>query len=117
MKTSTGLTLAAVGAILAFAVHGRLSFVNFNAAGWVIMLVGLAGLFAPPGTQHWLRRRLIVRDGGYSSSATGGAEEESVEEVAEIGESAGFRPADPAGPYVEELPASGGDVDDQAIRE
>jgi hypothetical protein len=116
MKTSTGLTLAAAGAILAFAEHGRLSFVNFNAAGWVIMLVGLAGLFAPPGTQHWLRQRLIVRDGSYGPGADG-AEAEAVEEVTEVGDTAGFRPADPAGPYVEDMPAAGGDIDSQAIRE
>jgi hypothetical protein len=116
MKTSTGLTLAAVGAILAFAVHGRLSFVNFNAAGWVIMLVGLAGLFTPPGTQHWLRRRLIVRDSSYGPAA-GGAEAEAVEEVTEVGDSAGFRPADPTGPFVEDVPAAAADIENQGIRE
>jgi hypothetical protein len=65
MKSSTGLTLAALGAILAFAVHGHLSFVNPNAVGWVLLLVGIAGLFLPPGTQRWLRHRLIMRDGTY----------------------------------------------------
>jgi hypothetical protein len=65
MKSSTGLTLAAIGAILAFAVHGRLSFLDPNAAGWVLMLVGVAGLFLPPGTQRWLRHRLIMKDGTY----------------------------------------------------
>jgi hypothetical protein len=116
MKTSTGLTLAAAGAILAFAEHGRLSFVNFNAAGWVIMLVGLAGLFAPPGTQHWLRHRLTMRDGSYGAGADG-AEAEMVEEVTEVGDSAGFRPADPAGPYVEDMPSAGGDIETRAIGE
>lgn len=65
MKVSTGLTLAAVGAILAFAVHGHLPFVNPNAVGWVIMLVGIGGLFTPPGTRRWLRQRVIMRDGKY----------------------------------------------------
>jgi hypothetical protein len=65
MKVSTGLTLAATGAILAFAVHGHLPFINLNAVGWVIMLVGIAGIFAPPGTRRWLRQRLIMRDGKY----------------------------------------------------
>ena len=65
MKSSTGLTLAAVGAILAFAVHGRLSFLDPNAVGWVLLLVGIAGLFLPPGTHRWLRYRLIMRDGTY----------------------------------------------------
>ena len=65
MKSSTGLTLAAVGAILAFAVHGHLSFLNPNAVGGVLLLVGIAGLFLPPGTQRWLRHRLILRGGKY----------------------------------------------------
>jgi hypothetical protein len=69
MKVSTGLTLAAVGAILAFAVHAHLGYVNFNAAGWVIMLVGIAGLFTPPGTQRRLRQRLILRNGTYGPAA------------------------------------------------
>jgi hypothetical protein len=65
MKTSTALTMAAVGAILAFAVHGHLPYVNPNAVGWVLLLVGVAGLFAPPSTRRWLRQRLIMRDGTY----------------------------------------------------
>jgi hypothetical protein len=65
MKSSTGLTLAAIGAILAFAVHGHLPFLNPNAVGWVLLLVGIAGLFVPPGTQRWLRHRLIMKDGTY----------------------------------------------------
>lgn len=63
MKSSTGLTLAAIGAILAFAVHGHLPSLNPNAVGWVLLLVGVAGLFLPPGTQRWLRHRLIMRNG------------------------------------------------------
>jgi len=73
MKSTTGLTLAAVGAILAFAVHGHLSFLNPNAAGWVILLVGVAGLLIPPRAQRRLRQRLIVRDGtgpGYDDADT-----------------------------------------------
>jgi hypothetical protein len=65
MKSSTGLTLAALGGILAFAVHGHLPFLNPNAVGWVLLLVGIAGLFLPPGTQRWLRHRLILRGGTY----------------------------------------------------
>lgn len=65
MKVSPGLTLVAVGAILAFAVHGQLAFFNPNAAGWVLMLAGIGGLFAPPGSRHWLRQRFIMKDGTY----------------------------------------------------
>jgi hypothetical protein len=69
MKVSTALTLAATGAILAFAVHGHLSYFNPNAAGWVIMLVGITGLFLPPGTHRWIRQRLIMMDGRYGPAA------------------------------------------------
>jgi hypothetical protein len=69
MKVSTALTLAASGAILAFAVHGHLAFMNLNAAGWVILLVGLAGLFMPPATQRWIRERLILLDGRLGPAA------------------------------------------------
>jgi hypothetical protein len=65
MKPSTGLAVAAVGAILAFAVHGHLPYINPNAVGWVLMLVGIGGLFAPRGTRRWIRQRLIMRDGRY----------------------------------------------------
>jgi hypothetical protein len=65
MKGSTGLTLAAVGAILAFAVHLHLPYINPNAVGWVLLLVGIGGPFAPRGTRRWLRQRLIMRDGRY----------------------------------------------------
>jgi hypothetical protein len=65
MKPSTGLSLAALGAILAFAVHGHLPYINPNAVGWVLLLVGIGGIFAPRGTQRWLRQRLIMRDGRY----------------------------------------------------
>jgi|SRR5215469_16026089 len=65
MKVSTGLTLAAIGAILAFAVHAHVPYVNLNAVGWVLMLVGVGGMFAPRGTHRWIRQRLIMRNGKY----------------------------------------------------
>jgi hypothetical protein len=63
MKSSTGLTLAAVGAILAFAEHGHPPGLNINAVGWVLLLVGIIGIFLPPGSHRWLRHRLVMRDG------------------------------------------------------
>ena len=65
MKSTTGLTLAAVGAILAFAEHGHPPGLNINAVGWVLLLVGIIGIFLPPGWHRWLRHRLIMRDGSY----------------------------------------------------
>jgi hypothetical protein len=72
MKGSTGLTLAAVGAIFAFAVHIHLPYVNLNAVGWVLLLVGVGGYFVPRRTQRWLRQRLIMRDGRYGPAAQAG---------------------------------------------
>ena len=63
MKTATGLTLVAIGAILAFAVKAHPSFLNLQVAGWVIIVVGLAGLLVPQRSYGWLRRRVIVRRG------------------------------------------------------
>jgi hypothetical protein len=61
MKTATGLTLLAGGAILAFAVRASPPGLNLNIAGWVIMLTGVAGLVAPRRASGWLRRRVLVR--------------------------------------------------------
>jgi predicted signal transduction protein with EAL and GGDEF domain len=44
MRTGTGLTVVAIGAILAFAVTSSPSFFNIHIAGWVIMLAGVAGM-------------------------------------------------------------------------
>jgi hypothetical protein len=63
MKTATGLTLVAIGAILAFAVRGHPSFLNIQVVGWVIILTGVAGMFIPRRGYGWLRRRMVVRRG------------------------------------------------------
>jgi hypothetical protein len=63
MRTATGLTLVAIGAILTFAVTAHPSFLNLQVAGVVIMIVGVAGLFLRKPAQGWLRRRTIVRRG------------------------------------------------------
>jgi hypothetical protein len=44
MRTRTGLTVVAIGAILAFAVTSSPSFFNIQIAGWVIMLTGVVGM-------------------------------------------------------------------------
>jgi hypothetical protein len=61
MKTGVGLAFIAVGAILAFAVHGSPGWVNVHTVGWVLMLVGLVGMLLPRGTYGWLGRRMTVR--------------------------------------------------------
>jgi hypothetical protein len=61
MKTATGLALVAIGAILAFAVNAHPRVLNVQAAGWVLILIGLAGMFVPRRGYGWLRRRMVVR--------------------------------------------------------
>jgi hypothetical protein len=63
MKTATGLTLVAIGAILAFAVRGHPSFLNIQVVGWVIILTGIAGMVIPRRGYGWLRRRTVLRRG------------------------------------------------------
>jgi ABC-type transport system involved in cytochrome bd biosynthesis fused ATPase/permease subunit len=63
VKTATALTIAAIGAILAFAVTAQPSFFNFHAAGWILMVTGIAGSVLPRRSYGWLRRRLVLRSG------------------------------------------------------
>jgi hypothetical protein len=60
MKTGAGLALVAIGAILAFAVTAHPSGLNVQAAGWVLIVVGLAGMFVPRRGYGWLRRRMVI---------------------------------------------------------
>jgi hypothetical protein len=61
MKTATGLAFVALGAILAFAVTGHPGWLNVQVVGWVLMFVGLAGMFIPRRGYGWLRRRVVRR--------------------------------------------------------
>ena len=61
MKTATGLALIAVGAILAFAVNAHPQALNIQVVGWVLILVGLVGMFIPRRGYGWLRKRMVVR--------------------------------------------------------
>lgn len=63
MKIATALTIASIGAILAFAVTAQPSWFSFHAAGWVLMLTGVAGAIIPRRGYGWLRRRLVIRSG------------------------------------------------------
>ena len=63
MKIATGLTLIAIGAVLAFAVNGHPWFLNLQVCGWIIMAVGVAGLAIPRRGYGWLRRQMVIRRG------------------------------------------------------
>ena len=47
MRTATGLTLIALGAILAFAVQGHPSWLNIQVVGWVLILTGIVAMAIP----------------------------------------------------------------------
>ena len=74
MGLGVGIFLTALGAILAFAVSAGVSGVNIHTVGWILMIVGIAGIvlsmifwssWAGPG--YFGRRRTTVVDDGPSA--------------------------------------------------
>jgi hypothetical protein len=70
MGLGVGILLAAVGAVLAFAVNATVSGVNIHAVGWILLIVGIVGIllsmifwssWAGPG--YFSRRRTYVDEG------------------------------------------------------
>ncbi len=70
MGLGVGLILAAVGAVLAFAVNATVSGVDIHSVGWILLIVGIAGIllslifwssWAGPG--YFSRRRTYVDEG------------------------------------------------------
>jgi Domain of unknown function (DUF6458) len=70
MRTATGLTLIALGAILAFAVNGHPSWLNVQVVGWVIMITGAAGLLVPGSSYAAVRGRIVRRRRGVDGVIT-----------------------------------------------
>ena len=70
MGLGVGLILAAVGAVLAFAVNATVSGVDIHTIGWILLIVGIVGAvlsmifwssWAGPG---YFSRQRTVYDGG-----------------------------------------------------
>ena len=70
MGLGVGIFLTALGAILAFAVSADVSGVDINTVGWILLIVGIAGIvlslifwstWAGPG--YFTRRRAYVDEG------------------------------------------------------
>jgi uncharacterized protein DUF6458 len=67
MGLPAGIVLTAIGAVLAFAVHATVSGIDIRAVGWILMIVGVAGIlldlvmFAP-------RRRRVLTTTTYPST-------------------------------------------------
>lgn len=102
MKTATGLTLVAFGAILAFAVSASPPGVNINVVGWIVMLTGVAGFLIPRRASSWLRSRVLVRTGsGKPGSGAPGSRVpgSAVPGISGSGGPAGGQAADLADPH------------------
>jgi hypothetical protein len=56
MRTTTGLVVSAVGAVLLFAVNIPLPWLSLKIVGLVILCTGLVGLRIPQRAGGWLRR-------------------------------------------------------------
>jgi hypothetical protein len=63
MRVGTGLSLLAVGAILAFAVSGSPPYWNLQITGLVLIATGLAAILIPRQGYGWLRRKMVLRPG------------------------------------------------------
>jgi Domain of unknown function (DUF6458) len=70
MGLGVGILLAAVGAVLAFAVTATVSGVDIHAVGWILLIVGILGVvlsmifwssWAGPG--YFTRRRTYIDEG------------------------------------------------------
>ena len=55
MGLGVGLILAAVGAVLAFAVNTSVNGVDIHTIGWILLIVGMPRLLQPPS--HRVLRR------------------------------------------------------------
>jgi Domain of unknown function (DUF6458) len=73
MGLGVGIFLAAVGAVLAFAVTDNVSGVDIVTIGWILLIVGIVGIilsmifwssWAGPGYWSGRRRSTYVDDGG-----------------------------------------------------
>ena len=61
MKIGSSLALICIGAILAFAVTGNVSFINLHTAGWVLIIIGIVGIAIPRRGYGWVGRRVFTR--------------------------------------------------------
>ncbi|HEY8758592.1 MAG TPA: DUF6458 family protein [Candidatus Limnocylindria bacterium] len=70
MGLGVGIFLTAIGAILAFAVNKTVSGLNIHTVGWILLIVGIAGIvlsmifWSSWGGPGGVRRRTTVVDDG-----------------------------------------------------
>jgi 1,4-dihydroxy-2-naphthoate octaprenyltransferase len=71
MGIGAGLFLIALGAIFAFAVTAHVDFISLHAVGWILMVIGLAGILL--SVLYWGPRRrasATTRDRVYTDDPT-----------------------------------------------
>jgi H+/Cl- antiporter ClcA len=80
MGLGVGIFLAAIGAVLAFAVTDNVSGVNIHTVGWILLIVGILGIilsmifwssWAGPGYWSGGRRRTTTIDEGPAGPGAG----------------------------------------------
>jgi hypothetical protein len=59
MRTGASLALIGIGAILAFAITANTSFLNVHTAGYVLIIIGIVGLYF--NRRGWSGRQLLIR--------------------------------------------------------
>lgn len=75
MGIGGGIFLIAIGAIIAFAVHAHISWLDLRVVGWVLMFAGLAVLWLTMYFWHQRRRRRessMVEEARYVHDRRGG---------------------------------------------
>ena len=70
MSLGTGIVLFVIGAILAFAVHVQIAWVNLQMVGYILMIAGIVGIILGV-ILITVRRRQTVVDHSYVDPATG----------------------------------------------
>jgi predicted anti-sigma-YlaC factor YlaD len=75
MGLGVGIFLAAIGAVLAFAVNANVSGVNIHTVGWILLIVGIIGIvlsmifWSSWGGPGYARRRTTYVDDGPGGPA------------------------------------------------
>lgn len=62
MSIGVGIFLVVVGALLAFAIHANLGWLDLNVAGWILILAGVTELIITLAVWSRRRRSNVVRE-------------------------------------------------------
>jgi hypothetical protein len=71
MSLGTGIVLFVIGAILAFAVHVQVAWVNLQVVGYILMVAGAVGIILGIVLIATRRNRTVTTSRGYVDPATG----------------------------------------------